>query len=141
MMVFRPVVIGKGTMEGSIALAHRTRTYLLADATNPKPTNVVDGWGKAWHSLPVYDISWFEYLAKFINDEPIRERDKVMIGMLSTLGIETGKPFKPDATITKELNAAIKGAYAIMQQGFTARDRNLVTRHAARSPLEFVASC
>jgi hypothetical protein len=38
------------------------------------------------------DISWFEYLSKFVNDEPIRERDKVMIGMLSSLGIEKGKP-------------------------------------------------
>jgi hypothetical protein len=85
----------------------------------------VDGWGKAWHSLSVYDISWFEYLAKFINDEPIRERDKVMIGMLSSLGIEKGEPFKPEATITKALNAAIKDAYAIMQQGFVTPGKAL----------------
>jgi hypothetical protein len=117
-MVFRPVVVGKGTMEGSIALAHQTRTYALADATNPKPTNVLDGWDKAWHSLPVDDIGWFEYLAKFVNNEPIRERDKVMIGMLSSLGIEKGKPFKPDLTITRVLNAAIKDAYAVMQRGY-----------------------
>jgi hypothetical protein len=51
---------------------------LTSRPANPKPTNVVDGWDKAWHSLPVYDISWFEYQAKFIDDEPIRERDKVM---------------------------------------------------------------
>jgi hypothetical protein len=51
---------------------------LTSRPANPKPTNVVDGWDKAWYSLPVYDISWFEYQAKFIDDEPIRERDKVM---------------------------------------------------------------
>lgn len=124
-MIFRPVVIGNGTMEGSIALAHQTRAYQLSDAGNPKPTNVVDGWGKAWHSLPVYDISWFEYLAKFINDEPIRERDKVLIGMLSSLGIERGKPFKPDAMTTKALNGAIKDAYAIMQEGFVTPGKAL----------------
>lgn len=124
-MVFRPVVIGKGTMEGSIALAHQTRTYLLSDAASPKPTKIIDGWSKTWHSLPVYDISWFNYLAKFVNDEPIRERDKVMIGMLSSLGIEKGKPFKPDATMTKALNAAAKDAYAIMQEGFVTPGKAL----------------
>jgi hypothetical protein len=85
----------------------------------------MDGWDKAWHSLPVYDISWFKYLAKFVDDEPIRERDKVMMGMLSSLGIEKGKPFRPDAIITKALNAAIKDAYTIMQQGFVTPGKAL----------------
>jgi len=53
-----------------------------------------------------------------VNEEPIRERDKVMIGMLSSLGIEKGKPFRPDANTTNALNAAIKDAYQLMQQGF-----------------------
>jgi hypothetical protein len=118
-MVFRPVVIGKGTMAGSILLAHQTKTYPLADAASPIPTNILDGWDKAWHSLPVYDITWFQYLSQFVNEEPARERDKVMIGMLSTLGIEKGKPFHPDATTTKALNAAIADAYRIMQIGWT----------------------
>jgi hypothetical protein len=117
-MVFRPVVIGKGNMEGSIALARQTRTYPLSDAANPKPGNVLDGWHKPWHSLPVYDLSWFRYLAKFIDDEPIRPRDKAMVGMLSSLGIERGKPFKPDPVTTKALEAAINTAYEMMQYGF-----------------------
>lgn len=117
-LVFRPVVIGRGTMEGSVALGRQTRAYPLADAANPKPLPTLDGWDKTWNSLPVYDITWFELLSKFINDEPIRERDKVMIGMLSTVGIEKGKLFKPDAMTAKALNAAVKDAYNIMQNGF-----------------------
>lgn len=115
-MLYRPVIIGKGTMEGAVALARQTKTYPLSEAAAPKPTRVLDGWDKDWHSLPVYDIGWFQRLAQFVNDEPIRERDKVMIGMLSTLGIEKGKPFNPDAETTKALTAAIQDAYAIMQQ-------------------------
>lgn len=126
-MVFRPVVIGKGTMSGAIALARTTRTYPLADAASPTPGRIVDGWDKAWHSLPVYDITWFKYLAKFIDEEPVRARDKVMIGMLSTLGIAKGKPFSPDATTTKILNAAVKDAYDLMQRGW-------VTPSAALTP-------
>jgi hypothetical protein len=55
-MLFRPVVIGSGTREGAIALAHQTRTYLLADVAAPKPTRVFDARDKSWHSLPVYDV-------------------------------------------------------------------------------------
>ena len=117
-MIFRPVVVGKGTMEGSLALARQTKAYPLADAANPKPTRVVDGWDKAWHSLPVYDATWFDKLAKFVDGEPIRARDKVMLGMLSSLGIEKGKPFKLDANAKMVLDAAAKAAYQIMQYGF-----------------------
>lgn len=117
-LVFRPVVIGKGTMAGSIALAQKTRSYPLTDAASPKPSRIVDGWDKAWHSLPVYDETWFEKLAQFLNDEPVRERDKVMVGMLSSLGIEKGKPFKPDAAMIKTLKGAAADAYALMQKGW-----------------------
>lgn len=124
-LVFRPVVVGKGTMAGSVELARQTKSYALADAANPNPTRVLDGWDKPWHSLPVYDISWFSYLSKFVNEEPVRERDKVMIGMLSTLGIEKGKQFKPDAATTKVLNAAAQDAYRIMQDGFVTSGKAL----------------
>ncbi len=117
-LVFRPVIVGNGTMEGAVALAHQTKSYSLADAANPTPTRIVDGWDKAWHSLPVYDVSWFEKLAKFVTDEPIRERDKIMVGTLSSLGIEKGKPFQPDADSSKLLDAAAKVAYQMMQNGF-----------------------
>jgi hypothetical protein len=117
-MVFRPVVVGKGTMEGAIKLAHKTQVYPLSDAAAPKPTRIIDGWDKAWHSLPVYDVSWFEKLAQFITDEPVRERDKVMIGMLSSFAIEKGKPFKPDARVASLLNHAASDAYRVMQAGW-----------------------
>ena len=124
-MVFRPVIIGKGTMEGAIALASRTQAYPLSEAANPKPTRVLDGWDKPWHSLPVYDATWFEKLAQFVSDEPVREQDKIMVGMLSTLGIERGKPFKPDASTRKALDTAAKDAYQIMQAGFVEPGRAL----------------
>jgi hypothetical protein len=119
------VIIGKGTMDGAVALARQTQIYPMTHAANPPATRVLDGWDEPMHSLPVYDISWFEKLAQFVNDEPIRERDKVMIGMLSTLGIEKGKPFQPDEKTKKLLDAAIRDAYLIMQQGFVTPGRAL----------------
>jgi len=39
----------------------------------------------------------WEGLAKVINKEPVIERDRMILGMLQPLGIEKGKPFKPNA--------------------------------------------
>ena len=53
-----------------------------------------------------------------VNEEPVRERDKVMMGMLASIGIERGKPFQPDANTQKALDAAIVDGRRIMQQYF-----------------------
>ena len=37
-----------------------------------------------------------------VNEEPVRERDKVMLGMLASIGIERGKTFEPDAKHAKD---------------------------------------
>lgn len=86
---------------------------------------LIEPYYKGTNKLLVYDIGWFEQLSEFINVEPIREGDKVMIGMLSTLGIERGKPFTPDAKTTRALEAAITDAYRIMQDGWTTPGKAL----------------
>jgi len=85
-MVFRPVVVGRGTMEGSVALARKTRAYPLADAAAPKPTRVLDGWDKTWHSLPVYDMTWFENLARFVNEETLILASNALFSLARRLG-------------------------------------------------------
>jgi hypothetical protein len=117
-LVYQPVAVGGGTLEDAHALTLKTKVYPLSDAANPKPNRFVDGYPLPFHSLPVYDLSWFRKLSEFVNDEPVRERDKVIIGMLASLGIERGKPFQPDAKTSKALEAAIADAYRIMQSWF-----------------------
>jgi hypothetical protein len=48
-----------------------------------------------WSSTAGRGISYWETLHEIINDEPVREQDKVWIAMLEPLGIEIGKPFEP----------------------------------------------
>jgi hypothetical protein len=40
-------------------------------------------------------LAYWEGLAKIINEEPVHERDRMILGMLQPLGIEKGKPFRP----------------------------------------------
>src|SRR5271166_1386147 len=92
-----PIVDVGPTAEDAHAYALQVKVYPLSDAAAPKPTRFIEGFPKPFHSLPVYESSWFRELAAFVNEEPVRERDKVMMGMLSSIGIERGKPFAPDA--------------------------------------------
>ena len=114
----RPVPANGGTAEEAHAYAMQMKVYPLADAAAPKPTRFIDGYAKPYHSLPDYSASWFRELAAMINEEPVRERDKVMMGMLASIGIERGKKFEPDANLQKVLDAAIVDARAIMQKFF-----------------------
>jgi hypothetical protein len=114
----RPVPANGGTAEDAHTYAQQMKVYPLADAAAPKPTRFVDGYAKPYHSLPVYDASWFRELAAMINEEPVRERDKVMMGMLASIGIERGKPFQPDAKMQKTLDAALVDARRILQNYF-----------------------
>jgi hypothetical protein len=50
-----------------------------------------------------------------INEEPMQARDLVMMGMLSSIGIRRGQPFKPDAETTNALNQAAEDGYTHMQ--------------------------
>lgn len=114
----RPVPANGGTAEEAHAYAQQMKVYPLADAAAPKPTRFIDGYPKPFHSLPTYDASWFRELAAMVNEEPVRERDKVMLGMLASIGIERGKKFEPDARMQKTLDAAIVDARRIMQKFF-----------------------
>lgn len=117
----RPVPANGGTAEDAHSYAQQMKVYPLADAAAPKATRFIDGFVKPYHSLPLYDASWFRELAAMVNEEPVRERDKVMMGMLASIGIERGKPFQPDAKMQKALDAAMIAARRIMQQYFETR--------------------
>jgi len=60
-----------------------------------------------WSATAPRGMTYWEKLAAFVNDEPVRDIDKAWMAMLKPLGIEKGKPFKPDA---RQQAALLKGA-------------------------------
>ena len=117
---FRSIPLPAGTPDDAYALSKKIRMYYLSELPDPKPTKFVDPLNTQWSTLPRYDERWFEDLHAIINVGPIRERDKVMMGMLKTIGIENGKPYNPDEK-TKEIfrRAAIDGYY-YMSEGYVS---------------------
>jgi hypothetical protein len=114
-MMLRSVKKGAATDADAHAYSQRIRIYPLAKADNPPTQRFVDGIDKAWDSLPHYDMQYFTYIADLVTVEPARVRDKVIMGMLRTLGIEPGKPFKPDARATEILQQSVLAGRAQME--------------------------
>jgi hypothetical protein len=96
----------------AVAYAKRIKVYPLSQAANPPPTVFVNASDVVFDSTIPYDLRFFESLNEMVQAEPWLERDRAMIDPLKTIGIERGKPFKPDAKTQQILNAAIQEAKA-----------------------------
>jgi hypothetical protein len=106
------------------AYAQILKMYPLSEAANPKPTRFVDLWKDRLSTLPFYDFRYFQELYDVVSVEPVRSRDKVMMGMLASIGIEPGKPFNPSPKIKAAMERAVVDAYYSMQDRFLPRQSN-----------------
>lgn len=102
----RAVPMTRDDIPELIELMHTYRQYKLSEAGNPPKTVFISGTGKEFSMLTNEGLAFFESLARYINENPPRPRDMAMLGMLETLGIVHGKPFKPDARMKKILTEA-----------------------------------
>lgn len=114
--VFRSIPAPTATIDDANAFAKTLKMYPLAEAASPKPTRFVDGSSKRMPTLPAYDLSAFKDIYEVISVEPTRPRDKVMMAMLASIGIEAGKPFNPEGKVKRAMERAVVDAYYYMQQ-------------------------
>jgi hypothetical protein len=104
------------------ATAAALHIYPYSQRDNPPPTRHVSPNGRKWSGQQPRGLAFWEGLAKNINEEPVIERDRMMLGMLQPLGIEKGKPFKPDARQKQILiEAAQVGEVMARTIGFAKR--------------------
>jgi hypothetical protein len=82
------------------------RVYPLSAAANRPEMKFVDFSGKAFNTIGPGDYSVFESLNRVIQDEPSDAMDPDTLGVFASIGIEKGKPFTPDARMTKILHEA-----------------------------------
>lgn len=101
----------------SVAYGKKMKVYPLSAAAHPPATVFSDVKDVDFDSTIKYDASFFKHLDRIVQTEPWIDRDRAMIQTLAALGIEKGKPFKPDAAAEKVLDAAVKeaGAYLALK--------------------------
>jgi hypothetical protein len=96
------------------AVEHGKRVKVYPLGGNPESTVFVDVYNKPFDATIPYDASFFTLLDRFVQAEPWLMRDKVMIDILRTIGIEKGKPFKPDAKTKSILDQAAREAHEVI---------------------------
>jgi hypothetical protein len=96
----------------AVAYSKRIRLYPLSQAASPGQTTFIDAAGSVFDSTIQYDLRFFKSLDRMVQKDVWITRDKVMIDVLKTIGIEKGKPFNLDAGTRKILKKAILDARA-----------------------------
>ena len=87
----------------SVAYGKRIRVYPLSEAASPPATTFTDAHGVLYDSTIPYDLRFFQSLDRVIQTEDWLQRDRVMIDLLRSIGIEKGKPFAPDTETRRVL--------------------------------------
>lgn len=123
---FRSIKLPGMTDEQANAYAKTLKMYPLSEAADPQALRFVDGYSDRISTLPFYDFRYFQELYDIVSIEPVRPRDKAMMGMLASIGMEPGKPFNPSPKMKTTMERAIVDAYFYMQDRFfKAQEKNL----------------
>lgn len=83
------------------------QVYPYKERANPTTTKIIPVAGRPWRSNQPRGMVYWERLAEFINHEPVEERDRFYMATLIPLGIEKGRPFRPNARQKQILEEAV----------------------------------
>jgi hypothetical protein len=102
-------------IKSAVEHGKRVKVYPLGGSVGGADSTVfVDAYDKPFDATIPYDASFFELLDRFVQKEPWLARDKAMIDMLKTIGIEKGKPFKLDEKTKRILEDAVREAHQVI---------------------------
>jgi hypothetical protein len=97
-------------LDGPVSIMEKTRIYPLGNKKGAKPMQFPNASGVETNMLYATDGSAFDVLNRFIQNEYVDPADMEMRGMLASLGIVKGKPFKSDERTREILDKAAKTA-------------------------------
>jgi hypothetical protein len=103
------ILLGARILEPDPAYYARFKSTLkMARHGEPlAPCRFIENVDVEWSATAPRGLEYWKTLSEAIRDEPVRPVDKAWMAMLLPLGIEPGKPFRPDARQTSVL---LKGA-------------------------------
>jgi hypothetical protein len=107
-----PATSSAADVAKALDLVKKMRVYPLAQADHPPQQRHIDIAGKLFDGVARFDDSFYDSLARMVDEEPVQRRDLVAMGQLRSIGIEKGKPFKPDRATREILRNAIAEALA-----------------------------
>ncbi|OEF22655.1 DUF1254 domain-containing protein [Vibrio rumoiensis] len=115
-ILFRSVRMNGATEADAYAYTQTLKMYPFADAANPPKTKFLDGFQYAIDTLPHYNLDTLNDISNIINAEPVKPRDKAMMGMLESIGIVKDQPFNPPEDLKASLEKGVKDANTYMHK-------------------------
>jgi hypothetical protein len=88
------------------ATKQKFRIYPLAQKDNPPKMTFINVSGKFFNTIHSMDYKIFEEVNEVVQAEPADGQDPEILGLLASIGIKKGTPFKPDARMKKILEEA-----------------------------------
>jgi hypothetical protein len=102
-------------LEDPVKVMEQTKIYPLGKKNSAKPMQFPNASGVPVNMLYPHDFTAFEMIDRYIQHEYVDTADLEFRGMAQALGIEKGKPFKPDAKTKKILEQAAQTAWRMGQ--------------------------
>lgn len=98
------------------------RAYTVSHIDNPPATNVISPAGRTWSGTQPRGMAYWNMLARLVEQEPVHERDRILLASLERLGIRKGATFAPDERQTRLLtDAALVGEAMVRAIGYEPR--------------------
>jgi hypothetical protein len=104
-------------LEEPVKVMEQTKIYPLGKKDSAKPMQFPNASGVPVNMLYPHDFSAFEMIDRYIQHEYVNPADFEFRGMAKALGIEKGKPFKPDAKTKQILDQAAQTAWRMALVG------------------------
>jgi hypothetical protein len=96
----------------AVAYGKEIKLYPFSQSEGPSPTKFVAAIDAVFDATIPYDLRLYQSLDRMVQVEPWLLRDKAMIDQLKSIGIEKGKPFKPDSKTKEILEDAAREVHA-----------------------------
>ena len=117
----------------SNALVERLRLYPAGQRSNGDETCILRPEGRRWSQVPPRGLEYWSRFAEILQREAVTDQDVVMLALLEPLGIERGRPFRPDARQRALLeDGAAMGELIARATAFDGRDHFTRYRDDAR---------
>ena len=115
------------TEKKATEIFQKIQTYKYSDiGAKPKKSLVLMGdpakGGKEFRMNRPTGIEYWKLVDYLVQEETVEDRDRITLGTLAGIGIEKGKPFKPDSRMEKILSEAeTMGRLMMVNEAFSPR--------------------
>jgi hypothetical protein len=93
-VILRPIIAGASPENLAKAVDYVKNLKIYPLGQEPQ-TQYVDLYGKLLEMTPVLDETIYREIHAFVEEEPVEEMNRTMMGLLSQIGIRKGEAFEP----------------------------------------------